>query len=941
MSTYPYAVAADTSTGNADQLPQTATRINDDDNPNKTCAPTFDRRKCPKSIYDLVNALAFIFRPIKMQIPYLPTTLHLQNEIALWTCTILFTAASSHTLYRDSYLTTSGDYKFLFWVSMWLGRHWILRLLCTWTWVDIGRTTLGGLFGVSNHEWKRKQYGSVINHCDGGRERLRSFKKWTYQFHYRRTTQQGNVFRAMYYRIRWLLTYLSPNSIYSAVMYVIQSWAMAGQYCDNSAFQGLAPGVIFLGGGAGGFGGFVGGGDLDLHHHHSSKGSNKNVHSSLGGANSLFGSNPASNETHAIVILSLSKIWGSLCGLSYAFWALFMRGEKVSSGSSGNSTGGSRSGTASGTGLKSDIQIWFLSLFASIGLASPISDTELIGSFGGSNIAGNRKIRRKNSSALNQVHSHLSHIDSSSQLTPDITSNTLLDSSGNKLDLLSGKCSFRIFPNQIRSHALHVQQMRTSQMYRILEKVWESSPPMQLVVAAGTGFFLFWGWTAKMGGYRWLLANSIGVNGLDYMTVESNIPHFGQNPNTQNSDSENRNLHYWANQTPFPAPPVFDVEPPSLSCLALLIVTFGTAASLVFFGRMILPIPEFVAGTNVLKAIRAETKILGSGGVALGGGGSANKWSKQKDKELPWSEQFRSITTENRLRLYYKVAAIRIMENILLCAILPQSEIVCRFTEHCESGPVLWGPSGVVGITGRRYGKGTSFLTSSYDTLAKDDFVTRVIIISVMITTVLLLASQMTIMNRTYLAIMGYISGEWALVTEERDDDSRRDPGVERSESKSCLKFWWHEFIGFGAKSNNVTPVRRSSNATLMQWDPKRRYQKGDRIAYEDAVYEAISNSPEGPPFDPFLRAAHDVFRDELGHPDTSHVLACLSIASAFMATVLVTLVLFWKNAGWNFIPLLLCCASTLVGGYAVTHAGKKDTDCLAKISEEIAKAFE
>ncbi len=555
-----------------------------------------------------------------MQIPYLPTTIHLKNEIALWICTILFTAASSHTLYRDSYLTTFGDYKFLFWVSLWLGRHWILRLVCTWTWVDIGGSTWAGLFGISNHEWRTNKFGCNMNHSDGGQERLQSFKKWQYHYYYRKNSQEGNVFRAMYHRYRWLLTFLSPYSIYSAVMYVIQSWAMAGQYCDFSALHGLTSGAIAVSGGIGGFGGFGGGGDLDLNHHHSSKGSNKNLHSSLSGANFLFGSNPVSNETMAIVILSLSRMWGALCGLSYAFWAL-MRGEKVFSGSSGNAIGGSRSGMASGTGPTSDIKTWFMSLLASIGLVSPISEKDLIGSFGYSSVGGSKKMRRKNSSVPNQVHSHHLNLDPSSQLAPGISSNSLVDSSRDKLDLLSGKCSFRIFPNQIRSQALHIQQLRTSQMYRILEKVRDSSPPMQLVVAAGTGVFLIWGWMTKMGGYRWLLRNSIGVNGLDYMTVESNIPHFGH-PNTQNSDDENRNLHYWANQAPFPAPPVFDVEPPSLSCLVLLIVTFGTAASLVFYGRVLLPIPEFVAGTNVLKAIRAETKILGVG--TLGGGSSGN-----------------------------------------------------------------------------------------------------------------------------------------------------------------------------------------------------------------------------------------------------------------------------------------------------------------------------
>ena len=267
-----------------------------------------------------------------------------------------------------------------------------------------------------------------------------------------------------------------------------------------------------------------------------------------------------------------------------------------------------------------------------------------------------------------------------------------------------------------------------------------------------------------------------------------------------------------------------------------------------------------------------------------------------EDKDLPWAENYKSITTENRLRLYYKVAIIRILENIILCAILPQTEIVCRITEHCEPGPLLWGPSGVADIAGRRFGKGTSFLTSSYDALMGDDFATRLIITSTVLITVVMLVAQMTLMNRTYLAIMGYISGEWELVTDSTDETDDNEPSAV-SQGRFRPKSWLYDIFGIGNKPTQSYSTRRS-NATLMQWDPKRRYQKGDRIAYDDAVYEAVSNSPEGPPFDPFLRAAHDLFCDELGHPSSSNMMPCLSMGCVVLASMLLLAMLIWRNAG-------------------------------------------
>jgi hypothetical protein len=268
-------------------------------------------------------------------------------------------------------------------------------------------------------------------------------------------------------------------------------------------------------------------------------------------------------------------------------------------------------------------------------------------------------------------------------------------------------------------------------------------------------------------------------------------------------------------------------------------------------------------------------------------------------------------------------------------AVLPQTEFICRYTEHCEPGPLLWGPSGVTGISGRRFGKGTSLLTSSFDALVGDDFATRLITTSTVLVTAICLMAQMTLMNRTYLAIMGYISGEWELVTETGDSN---DEDLSAPTSRFWPKSLLYDFFGFGPKPAQFHLLRRSTN-TLMQWDPKRRYRKGDRITYDDAVYEAVSNSPEGPPFDPFLRAAHDIFGDELGHPSSSNLMPCLSMGCLVMACIMLTSMLIWMNYGWNFRPLLLCFASVLIAGYAINHSTERSLYGMRKIAKEIEES--
>ncbi len=201
-----------------------------------------------------------------------------------------------------------------------------------------------------------------------------------------------------------------------------------------------------------------------------------------------------------------------------------------------------------------------------------------------------------------------------------------------------------------------------------------------------------------------------------------------------------------------------------------------------------------------------------------------------------------------------------------------------------------------------------------------DDFATRLITTSIVLITAICLVAQITLMNRTYLAIMGYISGEWELVTDTGDgDDDDSSVPTSRFLPKSLL----YDLFGFGPKPAQSHLLRRSTN-TLMQWDPKRRYQKGDRISYDEAVYEAVSNSPEGPPFDPFLRAAHDIFGDELGHPSSSNLMSCLSMGCLVLALIMLSSMLIWRYYGWNYRPHLLCFVSALIAGYAINHSTER-----------------
>eukprot|EP00978_Attheya_sp_CCMP212_P021521 scaffold62912_cov59-Attheya_sp.AAC.1 len=164
-------------------------------------------------------------------------------------------------------------------------------------------------------------------------------------------------------------------------------------------------------------------------------------------------------------------------------------------------------------------------------------------------------------------------------------------------------------------------------------------------------------------------------------------------------------------------------------------------------------------------------------------------------------------------------------------------------------------------------------LRSQFDILLHDHTSTMTILFlwtSILVIVVSLLVAQAITLDGTYLATMGYLAGKWTPL----DHDSQ-------------LQY------GGGQQGGVVRPTT---------WDSRKRYKKGDLIVLLDprdvaggtnnTIYEAETNSPEGRPFDPYLRASNDSLRHEVGPPSTSVVLAVTGRLQVFVMMCLVSCIL-------------------------------------------------
>lgn len=213
--------------------------------------------------------------------------------------------------------------------------------------------------------------------------------------------------------------------------------------------------------------------------------------------------------------------------------------------------------------------------------------------------------------------------------------------------------------------------------------------------------------------------------------------------------------------------------------------------------------------------------------------------------------------------------------------------LTCRYTGHCHEGLSLKELSKILYPVGITSPLRTDSFSKSVSSLGMSDIGATVLtVVSVVVTTVSILLAQATTLNRSYLGTMGYIAGGWAIV-----DSS--DP---------CL-------IG----------------ASPAQWDPRRRYKKGDLIVQNyfgnPTVYKATSNSPEGRPLDLCLRATCALFRDELGHPATSTVIAFCSAAQLAMVMTTAISILGYLCLGYGYRSFLWVLGANLIGSFGILRA--------------------
>jgi len=133
------------------------------------------------------------------------------------------------------------------------------------------------------------------------------------------------------------------------------------------------------------------------------------------------------------------------------------------------------------------------------------------------------------------------------------------------------------------------------------------------------------------------------------------------------------------------------------------------------------------------------------------------------------------------------------------------------------------------------------------------------------------------------------------------------------------------------------------AGATPSQWDPRRRYKKGDLIVQNypgvgsPTIYKATSNSPEGRPLDLYLRATHDLFRNELGHPATSNVIAYSTWAQLGLSFVTAFLILCYQVTGYSYGSLLWTLAANLIASYGILSTALPNYSELESLAHKIS----
>jgi hypothetical protein len=284
-----------------------------------------------------------------------------------------------------------------------------------------------------------------------------------------------------------------------------------------------------------------------------------------------------------------------------------------------------------------------------------------------------------------------------------------------------------------------------------------------------------------------------------------------------------------------------------------------------------------------------------------------SKSKLQRDNiDVPWAEHYKSIVGENRFNLTSKSSSIRFAENMLVCALFPRTGFSCRFTGHCPEGASLvelnkvFFPAGIISAL-----RPDGSYQNQFALITTDRGAAVFTILSVILITGSAILTQAATLDRSYLAIMGHLAGGWTIV-------SQSHPAV--------------------AGRPKPSP-----------WDPRRRYNKGDLISQSfpgigtQTIYMATTNQPEGKPYDLGLRAAHDMFRNELGHPANSGLIKFLVTMQVYLIIALMMMILSYHALDYDCGSLRWTLVANLLAAYGTISATTTDLTAMEILACEIS----
>ncbi|KAL7575141.1 hypothetical protein ACA910_000506 [Epithemia clementina (nom. ined.)] len=362
-----------------------------------------------------------------------------------------------------------------------------------------------------------------------------------------------------------------------------------------------------------------------------------------------------------------------------------------------------------------------------------------------------------------------------------------------------------------------------------------------------------------------------------------------------------------------------------------------------FFSRIMPPIPDQIAGNNVAKDLRLDAKLnkpnSGSGDSSSSGGGSGSggkkgsstlssssssashsSWwsflvsvvtslsSSSSDASnlhaKVWTERHCPLVTENRMRVCRVVMLWRLLDIWICCGWLPRSDYLAQALGHISSDrrlPHRLAQDLYPGGSTRPPRSDLSNLFHqlfSWEKQIRDPTSLIWHVWNLIVIPLLLLSVQMLYLNRTYFATSSYFSTEWTL----------------------------------------LGPVQDGIGETMGSWDSRKKYKRDDIVLYNDFMYQAEVNQPEGRPVEPDIR---DYFQDytlnEVGHVSTSKIISmayAIQLVSALMqASCWVGAFFYTDRTPEGF---LIAVAANFIASHALSSVGMNDFEELSQINDAI-----